>query len=64
MVLEGLDGFVEGEDTPSDIELLWHHFFERGVSLREFEELPIPYIFSMLRAAEYRRKQREDNIDN
>ncbi len=40
---------------PADIEFIHFLFFEHGITLKEFNELPIPYIFSILNT--YRHNQ-------
>jgi hypothetical protein len=59
--LSGLDSIVKS-DTPTDYEFLLFLFFERGISLREFNELPIPYIISMSKTDGWvREKQAKAN---
>ena len=54
-MLDGLDSLEhfnkESESKePTSLEMIYYLFWERGMSLKEIEELPLPYIFSVLKA--------------
>ena len=51
MSLLNLDDFFEPDKSkiPSDYEKTLFFFLEKGVDYNTFMELPIPYIFSMLK---------------
>jgi hypothetical protein len=46
--LEELEEFTQGF-APDPLQKVQYLFFERGISLSEFNELPIPYIMDMIR---------------
>lgn len=54
--------FFNKINTPSDLELIHYMFFEKGISLLEFNKLPIPYILSIIRVNNYFRKQEEKEL--
>jgi hypothetical protein len=56
-MLQGLDKFLSNKHKPTDVESVWYFFLDKGIGYNEFKELPIPYIMSMLKCAEYEHKQ-------
>ncbi len=61
MNLGGLDEFNRGKNkSPSKIAIFQHFFLTNGVGLREFQELPIPYILEMANTEAYIRKKEND----
>lgn len=53
------------EGKPSDIETVFYLFWDKGISYDEFCDLPIPYIFSVIKTLSYvrelERKEMEKN---
>lgn len=62
MVNLGLEGFSNKTKKPSFIESVHYLFFEKGIGLTEFNELPIPYILSMVKVQSYKLEQEEKAI--
>jgi hypothetical protein len=57
--LDDLSSIVAKESyAPSDAEVLQYLFWERGISLEEFNRLPIPYIISMFRTWNWASKKK------
>jgi len=53
-MLEGLDEFIEkGSSIPNDDEFIYYLFFDKGIGLDVFVELPLPYIFGILKTHRY-----------
>jgi hypothetical protein len=52
MDLPGLSEFNKTR-TPSSLEVVYFLFWEKGISLKELEELPIPYIVSIVNTYTY-----------
>lgn len=48
-----LDEVFKDKNEPSDLEGIYFLFFDKGISLKEFNELPIPYIMSILKVNKY-----------
>jgi hypothetical protein len=46
-------------DIPSDIETIYFMFWEKGIDFNTFNELPLPYIFSILKVQSYFNKEQE-----
>lgn len=42
---------------PSDLEFIYYLFWERGISLEEFDRLPIPYILSVVGVLSHVKEQ-------
>lgn len=57
--LNGLDQFVVNPDKPSDIEFLYYLFWDKGIGLEKVVEYPLPYLFSILKAHNYVKKEEE-----
>lgn len=56
----GLGSFApeKGKSSkPSDLEFIYYLFWERGIALNEFNELPIPYIISVVSSLSYSKEQ-------
>lgn len=47
---------------PSNLEMIYFTFFEKGISYNEFNELPIPYILGILRTKTYLIKLEEKEM--
>lgn len=46
--LEELDDFLEGAFKPDGLDYIYYVFWEKGITLEEFNRLPIPYIMRMV----------------
>lgn len=58
--LSELDSIFEDKsEVPSDIEFIYYIFFDKGITLKEFNELPIPYILKILKVHHYVKKEEE-----
>ena len=57
-----LDCLVDKSNIPSHIEIVYYVFWEKGVTLEEFNKLPIPYIMSILKTFNYVREKEEAEI--
>ena len=49
--------FGNSSEKPSTIELVFYLFFDKGISLEEFSELPIPYIMNIVKTQSYIKEQ-------
>ncbi len=45
--------FNKSELKPSDMEFIYHTFWEKGIDYNAFNKLPIPYIMGILRTKKY-----------
>jgi hypothetical protein len=48
---------------PTDLEGVYYLFWDKGISLTEFNELPLPYIFGILRTHRYIKEQEKKEMD-
>lgn len=60
----GLDALDKLEDhvrnkRPNELQSILYLFWEKGISLNEFNELPIPYILTILNVHGYIKKEEE-----
>lgn len=54
----------KGKSTkPSDLEFIYYLFWERGISLREVNELPIPYIYSVLSSLGHIKEEEQKSLN-
>lgn len=51
------------ENKPSDLEMLYYLFWRKGITLKEINELPIPYIFGILRTFTYVKNEEEKALN-
>lgn len=51
------------KDEVPDYAWTWHYFLKQGVSYNEFKELPLPYIFLMMKTADIEQQEREKELD-
>lgn len=58
--LSVLDDIIP-EDTskPSNIEFIYYLFWEKGIDYKRFNELPIPYILSIIKSHNWVKKEEE-----
>lgn len=56
--LSGLDRFTT-KYKPNNFESVMYMFWEKGVSYKEFCDLPIPYIIGILNTFDYVKKEEE-----
>ena len=47
--MDELEGLVDKSGQPSDIDLIYYIFWERGIDYNAMKSLPIPYIIAMLK---------------
>ena len=53
-IMRSLDKeFNKGKKDPSNMDLIYYTFWEKGISLNEFNELPIPYILGIMNSIKY-----------
>ena len=60
--LDSLNELVEKPQEPTDVEMIYYLFWEKGIGLKEFNNLPLPYIFSILRTFSYVKEQEEKEM--
>jgi len=58
--LNSLDRFKDTSGIPTNVEFVYFLFFEHGISLKEFQELPMPYIQSILKVQLYQNKKEKE----
>jgi hypothetical protein len=54
--LSGLDSLTN-EDKPSNLDMIYYLFWDKGISKTDFDELPLPYIMSILKTHSYIKEQ-------
>ena len=59
MGLNSLDVFKEKKFSPSDIDIIHYIFWEKGIDLNAFNELPIPYIVKTINTDNYFKSKEE-----
>jgi len=47
---------------PSFLDTVYYLFWEKGISYSEFNDLPLPYIFSILRTFNYVKEEEQKAI--
>ena len=47
---------------PTDLEAIYYLFWEKGIDYNQFNELPIPYILSIIKTYKYIKDQEEKEI--
>lgn len=50
------------KDSPNMMDYVYFLFWSKGIGFNEFNELPIPYILSVLDTYIYKKKQEEKEI--
>jgi hypothetical protein len=56
--LSGLDEIVT-QKKPTELELIYYIFWDKGFSITDMNEMPLPYIFSILRTHTYIKEEEE-----
>jgi len=59
--LDKLDKFNQ-DRKPTSIEMVYYLFWEKGIDYNTFNKLPLPYIFSVLKAIVFVRQEEEKAI--
>ena len=59
--LSGLDEEVKSY-KPTELETIYYLFWEKGISLEEFERLPIPYILGVIKTFSYIKNLEQKEI--
>lgn len=55
-----LDEIVKGKKfKPSNIDRIMYLFWEKGIDYNRFKDLPIPYIFKMLKVYNWVKEEEE-----
>ena len=50
MNLDSLNQFKDRSNEPTNLEFIYYLFWEKGIDLNSINQLPLPYIFSVLKA--------------
>jgi hypothetical protein len=50
-------------NKPSNLEMVYYLFWDKGISLTEFNELPLPYIFGILKTFTYIKEEEKKEMD-
>lgn len=53
-----LDTIVKNK-KPSNIDMIYYLFWDKGISYEEFRKLPIPYIIRILKTFSYVKEEEE-----
>ena len=62
-MFEELDAaFKDVEEVPSNLELLYYMFFDKGIGLKEFNTYPIPYILGIMRTNKYIKDKEKESL--
>ena len=48
---------------PSDLDVLFYIFWEKGISYEEFRKLPLPYILGVLNTHAYFKEQEAEELE-
>ena len=51
--------FGKKAKEPEPHEFVWHAFWDKGISLVEFDQLPLPYILSIMQTQHHINAQME-----
>jgi len=54
--------FPEKNSKPNDLEMIYYLFWDKGISQAEFNQLDIPYIFSMLKCFKYVKDKEQQEL--
>jgi len=60
--LDTLNEFNKVSSKPTDIEVIYYIFWEKGIGLTDFNKLPIPYILGIIKTQNYVKKLEEESI--
>jgi hypothetical protein len=60
MGLNSLNMFKKNTFEPDNLNMLRYVFFEKGIDLNQFNELPIPYIMEMFSTLDYFKRKEEE----
>ena len=63
MGLDSLNELVDTSDKPTDLEMIYYLFWEKGIDLNSFNKLPLPYIFSILKVHSYIKEKEKEDTD-
>jgi len=51
------------EDEVPDWAWVYDYFLQQGIAYHEFNELPLPYIFMMLKTSNIRQEKKKKEMD-
>lgn len=57
-----LDCLVD-KQIPSTLDFIYFSFWDRGISLEEFNRLPIPYILTMIQTLNYIKAKEQNELE-
>jgi len=57
--LNSLEQFNNNNTKPSNLSMIYYLFWEKGISLKEFNELPIPYILDVVNTYTHIKNEEE-----
>ncbi len=59
--LDKLDSVVKSK-KPDPVSVILYLFWDKGISWKEFQELPVPYIMSVMKTHSYKIKEEEKEL--
>ena len=65
-MLDGIDSILSlapKEHKPTSLQTIYYIFWERGFSLKDLDELPLPYIFEILQTFNWVKEQEQKEMD-
>lgn len=61
--MQGLDALddilIKDTSKPDNIEMIYYLFWEKGIDYNRFKDLPLPYIFKILKAHNWVKSEEE-----
>ncbi len=55
--LSSLEHFNKDVYKPNIVDIVYYLFWEKGISLKEFNELPLPYIMQVIKVHQYKKEE-------
>lgn len=50
-------------DKPTNLDMIYYLFWEKGIDYNAFNELPLPYIFTILKTHSYIKEEEKKEMD-
>ena len=60
----GLDELITPDTSkPTSLQTIYYIFWDKGFSLKDLDELPLPYIFEILKTHNWVKEQEQKEIE-
>lgn len=63
-MFDELAQIINGPNLPTENEIIFYNLISTGLSARDIEECPIPFLIGIFSTAKYQKEKEEEKVKN